>query len=532
MKNIPALVVKQWLPEWDDAKFDPEPPRRKPEPRFYLFSISAYDLKRLTGIYRRDPSKAPAEDMGIQRRHDPDRSAEILRYLQSGFPLSRIDPKKLVDQNETRTLRMPGWLPTAIVVNILKPDDKRGPKVRTIAAEDLVKVSDSKNSVVEVRLPEKLNSNGWLPRIHPIEVIDGQHRLWALEEPEEEEEKWSAEFRTKIRELEIPVVAFHGLDTSWQAYLFYTINQLSKRITTSMVFDLYPLLRTEEWLLRFEGPNIYRQTRAQDLVILLWSHPESPWKERIIRLGGREKGKITQAAFINSLMASFIRRYTSGSGTRIGGLFGSRPGTHEIELNWVREQQAAFLIVCWRLIRNAVMRTKSQWAKALLSKYGQEFKSYSETQRHELLFSGPDTQLAADQGVRGYMKILNDMLWIANENKELDLREWDWVRKTKQDDNAAVSDALRQFEKHCVKSLKYVNAVAETLADFDWRLPSALNPNEAAYAVQASYRGSSGYREIRRRMLEFIKEKGEKQVSGLASGILEKLGYEAEEAEE
>jgi len=427
---------------------------------------------------------------------------------------------------------MPGWLPTAIVVNILKPDDKRGPKSRLIGSGDVVKVSESKNSVVEVRLPGNLNSVGWQPLIHPIEVIDGQHRLWALEEPEEEEEKWPADFRNKIRDLEIPVVAFHGLDTSWQAYLFYTINQLSKRITTSMVFDLYPLLRTEEWLLRFEGPDIYRQTRAQDLVILLWSHPESPWKDRIIRLGGREKGKITQAAFINSLMASFIRRYTSGSGTRIGGLFGSRLKTHEIELNWVREQQAAFLIICWRSIRNSVVRTRASWATALLRKYEQELSNYSEPQRRELLFSGPDTQLAADQGVRGYMKILNDLLWIANENNELDLREWDWVRKTKQDDNVAVTDALRQFEKRCVKSMRYVSGIAETLADFDWRLPSALSPTDANYSVQAMYRGSSGYREIRRRMLAFIKEKGAKQISSLASEILEKLGYDAEEAEE
>jgi DGQHR domain-containing protein len=532
MKSIPALVVKQWLSEWDEAKFDPDPPRRKPEPQFYIFSISAFDLKRLTGIYRRDPTKPPAEDMGIQRRHDPDRSAEILRYLQSGFPLSRIDPKKLVDPNEIQTLRMPGWLPTAIVVNILRPTDQRGPKRRQIEAGDLVKVMHTKNSVAEIQLPGKLGEQDWQPIIHPIEVVDGQHRLWALEEPEEEEEKWSADFRNKIRELEIPVVAFHGLDTSWQAYLFYTINQLSKRITTSMVFDLYPLLRTEEWLLRFEGPDIYRQTRAQDLVILLWSHPESPWKDRIIRLGGREKGKITQAAFINSLMSSFIRRYTSGSGTRIGGLFGSRQRTHEIELNWVREQQAAFLIMCWRLIRNAVIKTRAQWATALLRKYEQELSNYSEPQRRELLFSGPDTQLAADQGVRGYMKVLNDLLWVANENNELDLREWDWVRKTKQDDNVAVSDALRQFERRCVKSIRYVSSIAETLADFDWRLPSALSPTDTNYATQAMYRGSSGYREIRRRMLAFIKEKGAKQISNLASEILEKLGYDAEEAEE
>lgn len=530
-KSIPALVVKQWLPEWDRAKFDPAPPRAKPEPQFYVFSISAYELKRLTGIYRRDPTKPPAEDMGIQRSHDPDRSAEILRYLQNGFPLSRIDPRKLIDPGEIQTLRMPGWLPTAIVVNILTPTDRRGVKERQIAREDLVTIAHSSGSMADIKLPAGISDENWQPIIHPIEVIDGQHRLWALEEPEEEEERWTEEFRNKIRQLEIPVVAFCGLDSTWQAYLFYTINQLAKRIDTSMVFDLYPLLRTEEWLLRFEGPNIYRQTRAQDLAILLWSHPESPWKDRIIRLGGREKGKITQAAFINSLMASFIKRYTSGSGTRIGGLFGAVAGSHETELSWKREQQAAFLIMCWKQIRQFVTKTRAEWANALILKYERQFKDYSDPQRRELLFSGPDTQLAADQGVRGYMNVLNDLLWIANESKQLDLREWDWVRKTKQDDNAAVSEALRLFEKQCTESIRYVGAIAETLADFDWRLPSALGPSDPAYAVQAMYRGSSGYREIRRRMLEFIKERKRERVSGFAEQVLEKLGYEADEGE-
>lgn len=531
MKSISALVVNQWLPEWDNAKYEPAPPRGKPESHFYMFSMSAYELKKLTGIYRRDPTKPPAEDMGIQRSHDPDRSAEILRYLQNGFPLSRIDPRKLIDPNEIHTLQMPGWLPTAIVVNILTSDDRRGIHDRQVAREDLVTIVASKGSIAEVRLPGRINDEDWQPIIHPIEVIDGQHRLWALEEPEEEQEKWSAAFRNKIRQLEIPVVAFRGLDSSWQAYLFYTINQLAKRIDTSMVFDLYPLLRTEEWLLRFEGPNIYRQTRAQDLAILLWSHPESPWKDRIIRLGGREKGKITQAALINSLMASFIKRYTVGPGSRIGGLFGAVAGTHEIELNWKREQQAAFLIMCWRQIRQFVTKTRAEWAKALLKKYEREFKNLSDAQRRELLFSGPDTQLAADQGVRGYMKILNDLLWIANESEKLDLRQWDWVRKSKQDDNVAVSDALHQFEAQCKESIRYVGAIAEILADFDWRLPSALGPSDSAYAVQAMYRGSSGYREIRRRMLEFIKEKKREPISGFAQQILEKLGYETDEAE-
>jgi DGQHR domain-containing protein len=388
-KKISALIVRQWLkPDWDQVRFEPAPPRGKPAPYFYLFSISAYDLKRLSGIYRRDPNIPPAEDIGIQRRHMPERSKEILRYLQDGFPLSRIDRKKLVDRSDEATLRMPGWIPTAIVANILTKSDLRGPNDSRAASSDLVKVSARGGQpFAEIELPGHLNTKDWQPRVHPIEIIDGQHRLWALEEPEEDEEQWPEDFRNKIAEIEIPVVAFYGLDRTWQAYLFYTINQLPKKIDQSLVFDLYPLLRNEDWLLRFEGANIYRETRAQDLTILLWAHPDSPWKDRIIRLGGREKGKVTQASFIRSLMASFIKRWQEKEG-RIGGFLGAPPGSHHPAVDWSREQQAAFLIMAWQELEMAVQSADADWVTALIKRNVQVDPSLSPEERQKRQIKG------------------------------------------------------------------------------------------------------------------------------------------------
>lgn len=329
--SIPALVVNQWLSSWNEAIFEPAPPRGKPEPHFYIFSISAYDLRQLSGIYRRDPNLPPAKDLGIQRRHDREKSDEILRYFIDGFPLSRINIKKLVDPKEAASLRMPGWLPTSIIANILTTDDKRGPDNVGIDPKDLVHVKDAGNgTTAEIVLPPNYVDSKWQPQVHPIEIIDGQHRLWALDE--DPDDPWTPEFRERIKSLQVPVVAFHGLDRTWQAYLFYTINQLPKRIDRNVVFDLYPLLRTEDWLTRFEGPNIYRETRSQDLTIVLWSHPESPWKDRIIRLEGRSKGKVGQAAYIQSLMASFVRNWKGKGQNIIGGLFGAAPNSHQLEL--------------------------------------------------------------------------------------------------------------------------------------------------------------------------------------------------------
>jgi len=528
--KVKAIAVKQWLtPEWDGIKFEPIPPKGKPQPYFYVFSISAKLLKKLTGIYRRDSTKQPAEDMGIQRRHDPDRSAEILRYIQDGFPLSRINREKLVDQSEINTLRMPGWLPTAVVVNILTPNDKRGVKSNAVKPDELVKVHfDSKTGMAEIEIPEKSIAEDWSPAIHPIEVIDGQHRLWALEEPEEKDssEIWSDTFKANIDTIEIPVVAFYGLDRAWQAYLFYTINQLAKRIDISMVFDLYPLLRDQEWLLRFEGPNIYRESRAQDLTMLLWGHQESPWKDRIIRLGGREKGKVAQAAFIRSLMASFIKRW-EGSTSRIGGSFGAIKGTHETFLNWGREQQSALLIIIWIEMKNAVIASKAEWAKALNEKYKKA--NLITGGLNNLLFCGPDTILASDQGVRGIHCVMNDILWVANDKKVINLNSWDWVRKPKHNDAQAISDAISSFVKASPDTMKLIKECCTTMADFDWRLSSALSPNDPLYSRQASYRGSSGYREIRRNIMLFLEEKVKNPLKEIANYIIDALGYEVDE---
>ncbi len=80
-------------------------------------------------------------------------------------------------------------------------------------------------------------------------------------------------------------MAFYGLDVSWQAYLFWTINIKPKRINPSLAFDLYPLLRAEDWLDKAEGHYVYRESRSQELTEALWSNPDSPWYDRINMLG-------------------------------------------------------------------------------------------------------------------------------------------------------------------------------------------------------------------------------------------------------
>ena len=197
--------------------------------------MPAVELRALCGISRRDASKVGdrALDLGIQRRHEQDRSEEIAKFVDYGFPWSTLSEakRKSADFDD---LRKPGWLPTSIVINILKQSDERSLNAK-VSKEDIVEVSDTSHGSL-LSLPYDNWRPSWAPKIlSPFEVIDGQHRLWAFNKDDDPS-------------FELPVVAFHGLDISWQAYLFWTINIKPKRINPSLAFDLYPLLRAEDWL--------------------------------------------------------------------------------------------------------------------------------------------------------------------------------------------------------------------------------------------------------------------------------------------
>ena len=224
------------MKSWDKVKFGAANHRARPQPFFYIFTLPAAELRSLCGIFRRQTSNVSprASDLGIQRQHDPERSEEIARFVEFGYPWSTLSEAKR-QSNRYNDLRKPGWLPTSIVINILMKGERREGK--SIADQDVVSVEVGATAT-ELILPYASWSKEWKPKsTSPFEVIDGQHRLWAFDRDDPSTSKF-----------EVPVVAFHGLDISWQAYLFWTINIKPKRINPSLAFDLYPLLRAEDWL--------------------------------------------------------------------------------------------------------------------------------------------------------------------------------------------------------------------------------------------------------------------------------------------
>ena len=514
---IPALKLRQWLSNWDQFTFDRTAQQTQPERQFLLCSIKASHLKALTGVYRRSTRGLTprAKDPNVQRGHEEKRSETIRQFVEFGFPWCEMGEAKR-KMPGAEDLKKPGWLPTAILVNILPPKTVRNGQI--IADDDLVKVEDS-GEQVSLRLPKTFSGQNWEPKsVYPLEVIDGQHRLWAFEEFDPAED------------FELPVVAFYGLDRGWQAYLFWSVNITPKRINRSLAFDLYPLLRQQSWLDKFAGHSIYRESRCQELVEAMWGHPNSPWHQRINMLGEPKAQReyqgttVTQAAWVRSLMASLVKQ-SEGQGTKIGGLFGAPRSADELLLPWNRAMQAAFLITAGTMLREKVRATKSHWAKHLRGLDRTRGLSPDD----DPAFYGEHSLLTTDQGIRGFLFIVNDLCYIAAE--ALQLKGWRWeavyehakAKKLPATDEEAVTYAIASLS--ATRVANFLEELAKGLAEYDWRTSSTPGLSEEEKLRQSVFRGSGGYRELRRQLLLHLRDK--KGITGQAAHTaIDALAYE------
>ncbi len=501
-RTVPALRVRQWLTDWDQIHWDPKKLQAKPNETFLLLSMTAETLRGLSGIQRRttEGGLPRVRDLGIQRNYNVDRAREISRFVKVGYPCSEVAAKRLTA--ELDDLRKPGWLPTAIVLNILPPGGTRaGLK---LATKNEVVIRDS-GGRAEVEIPAMAPLPGELP---PFEIIDGQHRLYSFgSDP-------------VAKEYELPVVAFENLDISWQAYLFWTINIKPKRISASMAFDLYPLLRTEDWLERFSH-YVYRETRAQELVEALWNNSKSPWRGQINMLGetkGARSDKrqmVTQAAWIRSLTSTFVRSF-EGRAVKVGGIFGAPTGKENLVIPWNRAQQAAFLIYCWEQVRLSVAQRKTGWARALR----EAEKGPEESADMDPAFAGPLSLLTTDQGVRGVHYAFNDLCCVRADS--LKLAAWRSANQAAATDQEAVNVELKAIGSRTFAP--FVQSIAKSLGEFDWRTSAAPGLSDEERRAKSALRGGTGYRLLREDLLRHLRGSGG-DIRTAASTVMKAMGY-------
>ena len=484
--KIPALRLKQWLPEWDDYEFDEAAQRKKPSQHIYLFSMSALQLRQLSDVYRRQRQASEAE--GIQRARDENRTGRIQRYVKTGYPYGDLKPGLQTEEN--LNLRKPGWLPTAIVVNLLTPEDRprRGKKIK---GEQAATFTEKGDGTFVLNLPDLDSFNGI--DLRPFEIIDGQHRLWAFEEgaglPDD---------------FELPVVAFVGLDVAWQAYLFWSINVSPKRINPSHAFDLYPLLRTQDWLEQTGEISVYREARAQELVEWLFQYPASPWFGRINMLGQKGEGRVSQAAWIRSLLGSFLG---TGRGKGRHGLF-QAPIFEQEPLGWNRPQQAAFLINLWSELFHSIEKSDADW----IDLYRDVEKSAIEDK---------SSMLNQDMGVRAVNAAVND-IFLAGAKAKGQSDSWHWDFEPSDDTETTVNDidgASKSFRNTQIFGL--VKSTAEAMASFDWRSVDGPGVKGSDKEMEKrAFRGSGGYTVLVSHILNHVKKSKNARLSELATSAL------------
>ena len=478
--TIPVLRLTQWLDIWNEYNFDPAAQRRRPEPHIYLFTMSATRLRCYSDVYRREHNVEQAE--GIQRAREDSRTERIRRYIEAGYPFGDLKENlRAANMN----LRKPGWLPTAIVVNMLTQDDKR--RDRKIAQRHmacLVEVDGQHRIQLPARDAFAQND------LRPFEVIDGQHRLWAFDDDND------------LPEFEMPVVAFHGLDVAWQAYLFWSINISPVRINPSHAFDLYPLLRTQDWLEQTGEITVYREARAQEITEWLYRHPTSPWHNRISMLQRKGESSVSQAAWVRSLIGSF---FGTGRGKGRCGLFQCAYNPDRNTLDWERVQQIAFIMEFWTLLKAAVANGDRGWISV-----------YRDIDKDP--FTDRSSMLNQDMGVRAAHAVLNDLFFYRAESWRLP--EWtfgtvDKTLTTVPDIRAAVS-SLRESHVH-----EYLRHTASAMSSFDWRSlggPDVRGSEDEM--IKRAYRGSGGYTLLTGNVLTHVSEHGDATVAEAAIKML------------
>lgn len=119
-------------------------------------------------------------------------------------------------------------------------------------------------------------------------VIDGQHRLAGAE--------MAARSGTKI---ELPVVAFIGLNEIRQVEQFVTINREGKNVPTSLYLDLLKLLPNKK-------PSDVAKERAADLATQLRKDESSPFFERIVVTISPKDGQVSLTNFVRKVSSVVI----------------------------------------------------------------------------------------------------------------------------------------------------------------------------------------------------------------------------------
>lgn len=216
--------------------------------KFYQTSIKAQELLKIcTFDFRRiEENNGVKLFLGIQRELNKKRVAEISKYITTED----------------------ACFPTSIVISV----DERCASFVEEGGKRLLRLQPFED-------PDHVSDS--VPFTGIATIIDGQHRL--------------AAFRDSEINWDLSVNIFIGVDEGTRAMIFSKVNLAQTKVNRSLVYDLFGLDRDRS-----------PEKTAHEITVNLNGIPESPFYERIKRLGSATEGvfgeTLSQATVVNGII--------------------------------------------------------------------------------------------------------------------------------------------------------------------------------------------------------------------------------------
>jgi hypothetical protein len=168
-------------------------------------------------------------------------------------------------------------------------------------------------------------------------------------------------------------------------------------------------------------------------------------------------------------------------------------------------------------LKSGVAASNAEWAVKLRARaLNDEEASIATTNpKDDLAFYGSFSLINTDQGVRGYLQVVNDLCYLRAST--LRLNRWLPDERTLGNHLGAVDRALQTLDKQDFTT--FVTAISESLVSFDWRTSSAPDLEESTRRAKLVFRGSGGYKELRAQLLEHL-AKGDDDIANAATRLV------------
>lgn len=245
----------------------------------YISKLKVKDLKKFVVLNFRYPYLETLKDQDQQKFVEYLKSMEK-KGLKVSFGNESVQRKLQLAKLESisKYIRQSdNFLPNALILGGFNKKIEN----RSIEEgyEDFIVPVDKDLSVYSIELNDD----------YELTAIDGQHRLAGLFSSKDEE----------VDDMELPVVFLFGVSLSTSAKVFVDINSTQKAVEKSLIYDLAPMLDTNQSM-KLKNREIEIIQNCHRICVNLYNNEKSPFYKQI-RMLGTGQGAISQAFLVEEI---------------------------------------------------------------------------------------------------------------------------------------------------------------------------------------------------------------------------------------